>query len=122
MDSRAMTLKEQIESDVASVFFNTDEFAEAISYLRAADAPIPTTGILNEKQVRIEDDEGFATKATVMFWQIQVADLPYKPRNGDRIQRADGEVYEVMPYARSDDAVHKDDSGHVWMLQTKRTK
>ena len=112
------TLAELIESDVDDVFFNTDEFAETCTYWQGK-ADISITAIPKMVEYEVVGDEGHLTKVTRTDWSIPAADLTVTPRAGDRIERASGAVYEVVPIDKRPIA-ETDVSGHVIVVHTKQ--
>lgn len=120
-----MSLKEQITSDVASVFFNTDDFAELITYVQGATAYPDVVAIPSGLATSVDETEGLGTAARDMTWQIPVASLPVRPRDGDQIRRplrGKTFVYEILPFDSSESATTDEVTGLVWVLQTKLVK
>ncbi len=117
-----MSLRDLIASDVTDVFFNTDEFAEPVTYVQGVTeyseiAAIPSGSVSN-----VDETEGFATANREVTWHIPVAALSVTPREGDRILRPFlGKTfeYEVMPSESNLHAVEQMVDGSVWQIQTK---
>lgn len=113
------TLKDLIASDIDDVFMNTDEFADSISFRSGNGLPISTTGIVNELEFDVWDDQGFPQKITRYRWLVPVADLPgIEPRSGDGITH-NADYYEVAPVDKRQPAA-KDVTGNLWAIDCKR--
>lgn len=117
-----MSLRDLIASDVTDVFFNTEDFAELVTYAQGTQeypeiAAIPSGSVSNT-----DETEGFGTANLEVTWHIPVALLEVTPREGDRILRSFlGKTleYEVMPSESSLHAVEQMIDGSVWQIQTK---
>jgi hypothetical protein len=117
-----MSLRDLIASDVTNVFFNTEEFAELVTYAQGAEEHPATPAIPSGSVSNVDETEGFATANREVTWHIPVAALSVTPREGDRILRPFlGRTfeYEVMPSESNLHAVEQMVDGSVWQIQTK---
>lgn len=82
-----MTLREQIESDIASVFLNTDDLAEACTYYpRAGGAREIVCDVQKSVQMR-DEPTGLVRKEVVSVWVSKSATTGIdKPQIGDALK------------------------------------
>ena len=120
------TLKEIIASDIADVFMNTDEYAEAVYYLQGEGPEIETTGVREAVEHDATDDEGFSIKVVAVAWLMPVADFGETvPRPGDVIRVTVGTVeeeFEVVPKSSADDRFEKLVCNTMYRVHTKQVK
>ena len=79
-----MTLREQIQSDVAAVFLNTDEFAESVSYTPLGGAATPIDGIFSGDEHSAEDVSDGREKLRRGRLRISRSDVA-NPGHGDTV-------------------------------------
>lgn len=95
-----MTLKDQIAADVA-IFFNTDEFAEQVTYNGVSILVVPEIGETNQRGNGIVSD-GRSDKA--YFW-VEVSEVP-NPVAGDTISHL-SKTWSVVRVAEGDGGMYK---------------
>lgn len=119
-----MTLKDLIESDVAEVFFNTDEFAERVTYHQGDLEAISIDAIPETIEMESLGTEGYVATVEQAAWQIPASQLgSVLPRDGDKIRRPVGGavwVYEVTPPDDVRPSWTRDVTTHVYTVFTKR--
>ena len=96
-----MSLKEQMAADVSAVFFNTDEFAETVTYNGASIVAIPEIGESNKKGNEFSGD-GSADRAEFCVKATDIAD----PVPGDVIVH-NSKSWIVVRVLESDNAMHR---------------
>ena len=97
-----MTLKTQITSDL-SAFFNTDEFAETVSYTPKGGAAVDITAIVSQDDPLQEPYVRGENTATCEI-EVQASEVP-TPQYGDTFTFG-GETWEFDPIRG---VLHKDD-------------
>jgi hypothetical protein len=81
-----MSLRQQIEDDVGTVFLNAEEFGEPVEVLPVGAAAFEATAAVSDE--RIDVDEGDRDKREVEFLELLFATSVYpRPRPGDRLRR-----------------------------------
>lgn len=100
-----MTLKSQIQSDIAGLFYNTDDFAETITYTQTGKSgiSIPAIPDYSGDSGGLGADE-WGDNATI---RIKASDISL-PSTGDTVQSG-ADVYEVL-------TAHRSDCGLEWIL------
>lgn len=94
-----MSLKTQIEAD-STVFFNADDFAEAVLYNGQAVVAVPELGATLQRGNTIDSD-GVSDRA--LFW-LKVSDVA-EPEPGDEVTH-NNKTWTVLRLVESDSASH----------------
>lgn len=73
----------------------------AVTY-RRGEASVELTAVVGQTPTERDDGTGIVVRSKVRDYLIMATDLvlagePASPQKGDRIEEADGHVYEVMP-------------------------
>ena len=84
------TLQQDMDDDRGTVFLETDEFAESITYTPASTGTPATITV-----VRVEGIYAIFDNKLVCTYHASVADLA-APEREDRITQADGAVFQVV--------------------------
>jgi hypothetical protein len=88
-----MTLRDRILTDLDDVFFNTDDFAEALTYTPAGGTAKTINGIFREPYQAMNPVTA-EVEATVPYALVKTADLAAGVRG--TIARADGSSYTII--------------------------
>lgn len=95
-----MTLREQMASDIADVFMNTGEFAEAVTYTVSGGSPTSINAIFDESEEPSHESDGKVKirRGTLI---ISVADIA-SPGHGDTVA-VNSETWDVLGVTERDD-------------------
>ena len=99
------TLQEDMDDDRSTVFLESDEFSETVTYTPAATGTPATIPV-----VRIEGIYAIFDNKLVCTFHASTADLA-APEREDRITQADGQVFQVVDIQAVDG---------MWELRTAR--
>jgi len=99
-----MTLKTQIASDLAS-FFNTDEFAENITYTAVGQSAATIPAIVM-RDSPLQEPYVRSSENAVCEIIVKVSDVS-TPQTGDTFTLGDGEIWEFDP---TNGVVYQDDN------------
>lgn len=120
-----MTLRDQISSDIDTVFFNTDDFAVPITYRRGG-ASLALTAIVGSSVAESANDSGW-TQVRIRDYVIKSSAFDFgtgitKPKVGDRI--IDNGVAYIVTQINGGHEWQYDDEDHLLLrihtVQDKR--
>jgi hypothetical protein len=116
----ANTLKQQITADVAGVFLDTDEFAEAVTYIPASGSEVSITVIIEEEDEFLDENQRAADHEFIrVFTALTSAGIKY-PTLGDAIKRSATEDEGQRLYGWT--GQREDPERDSWWLVFRRTK
>lgn len=86
-----MGFKEQIQSDIDNVFFNSNEFAEP-HMINGSSANIVKD---DDKAEKLGSSGAVGVFGTIIVYYVKASDLPVRPKIGD-VQDFDDDYYQVV--------------------------
>lgn len=96
---------------------------ETVTYQQGTSTPVSLTMWPNGVQrYEVSGDDGITSEIVSFEWTCEIADLDgTTPRAGDRITRAGGREYEVLPIARQPcyEAFGASDPATMYLIRTK---
>lgn len=117
------TFKDSLAEDLESIFFNTNEFAEPVTIKRQQFSTTGVAAIVTERVYAIEGDEVRTSMQSMDFDMPASAYLVngvvVEPAKGDRLIRADGDEFAVLPVPGGQ-CFEKDNDGLLLKVHTKK--
>lgn len=119
------TFADSVAYDLANTFFNTNEFAEAVTLGRNANETSGVAAIVSTRNYEVVDEEGLLTFVESMDFDFPatsyvIGGSQVDPRPGDRVVTADGVSHQVLPVGRRPCFEPVGQSGLVIRVHTKR--
>lgn len=99
----SLTFKDLLAQDLETTFFNVNEHAELVTITRASRRTIDVAAIVATRDYQrtvLKGGVGETVRSLdfdIIATKYQCGDTRVDPRDGDKITRANGEVYQAMP-------------------------
>lgn len=89
-----MTLRDQMETDLGTVFFNTNDFAQAATYTPATGSAYGIKVLFDPEYQEVKVDDNMSVQSTKPHARVQQSALLAVPAPADRVT-IDGVQYRI---------------------------
>ena len=119
------TFSQVHDDDLENVFFNTNEFAVAVTVKRGSDetasvAAIEDTRTYEAKEHDYAVGEWVSVDFDILASAYQINSVAVDPQDGDVIEKADGDEFEVLAVPGRTAFSWADSEGKILRVHTKR--